>query len=106
MLSTFICWAVMPLAALKSARVIDSPSLIAYFGDLLDGGAVHVRAQRDGLLQHLELPHHAHETDRGFGGSGIGRLQLSLLDGGAVRRRGTERGVADAKVVVALFDDP
>jgi len=59
-------------------------------------------AERDGLLQHLKLAHDADQANGGFGGPGVRRLELALLNGGGRGRRGLQSGIGD-KVIAALF---
>src|SRR5579862_7420323 len=103
MLSTLVCWAFMPLAAVYSARIIVCPfDYSSDARDLLDRLRIHVAADPDGLLQHFKLAHYADETHGAFGHRHIGFLDLPLLHfnaiGGGWRLRRIailEAGVAD-----------
>src|SRR5580698_6114748 len=100
MLSTFNCCAFMPLAALKSARIISSPRS-SNFCNFLDGFTAHVVRDRNGLLHHFELAHDAHQPHRSMRGAHVGSLDLSLMNRGIDRVGG--RLVAGVAVVIAAL---
>src|SRR3954452_11070707 len=58
-------------------RVLESYSSLELSdaGNFFDGALIHLRAERDGLLQHLELAHHAYQSHGAFGGAGVGRFK-------------------------------
>ena len=58
------------------------------FGDIFNGAFIHLGAERDGLLQLLELAHDADQANGGLGGPGVRRFELALLNGGGRGRGG------------------
>ena len=72
-------------------------------GYLLDGLLIHIRAHRRRLLQHLELPHDAHQTHRRFRRAAIRRLELALLDAYCPRGLSPSRQGRPREIVVALL---
>src|SRR5579872_4557966 len=107
MFSTFNCCAFMPLAALKSARIIWMFLLIASnlavskFRHLFDGFPAHVVRNRDGFLHHLELPHHAYQAHGSVGRADVRGLNFSLVDLGAAW--GHSRGSLGILIVIATL---
>src|SRR5580658_9314710 len=106
MLSTFSCWAFIPLAALYKARIIcQTPfrCLIrvasrANAGYFLNCLRVHVTTDANGLLQHFELAHNAHETHSSARYSYVRAFQLALLDTGIGHRLRNLGGVGVLEV--------
>src|SRR5579871_647593 len=104
MLSTFVCWAVIPLAALYSARIILALLFLrSYPRHFLNGALVHLAAQRNGLLQHFELAHDPDQPHSRLGAAGIGILQVPLPDSRIRRRARLRRRLRPPKVVVAML---
>src|ERR1035441_1252363 len=86
MLSTFICWAVMPLAALNKALIIVlTLFLTSDFGDILHGVAVHVSTDLSGFVERFKLPHDLYQPDGTFS---WGQVRLFLVALSELRSRG------------------
>src|SRR6266481_2225974 len=103
MLSTFNCWAVMPLAALYKARII---SLLLYIPlcwyprYFIDSILLHIRRERDSPLQHVELSQDADQLHGRGRSVDIRGFDLSLVyfDVGGLDRR--LRSIRELKIVV------
>src|SRR5438046_7138679 len=85
--------------------VSPSDGASSNFSDLFDRLSIRLRAQRDGLLQHFELAHHADQADRGFGRTGVGALELPLRHAGVGGDGGAYSRVGDAEIAAALLSE-
>src|SRR5579862_7595282 len=79
MFSTFNCCAFIPLAALKSARIILD-LLTLDLGYLFDRFASHVVGNRNRLLHHLELPRYAYQAYGAMRGAYVRCFHFALID--------------------------